>query len=648
MTLNTNEASRKPRIWAVSISKLRLLYQEFIPAYAPYANIQIINKGFDDALKTINELMRSQQVDVIVGAGSNGAYLRRHLSIPVVLVKVSGFDVLWALTKAREISERIAIVTFETIDEELRQFKRLFKLDIEQRSYKTIEDIRECVRDLASRGVEVIVGPGMVTDLAEQAGLAGVFLYTQNSVREALEHTIEMARLARIEEARRDRLNTILLSLEEGVVAVDMKERVQILNPSMEKLIGVSSDQLLGRPLSEIAPGLSLQRTLQSGASELEDVQEIGNRTIVTNRIPIKEQGVQTGAVLTYHDSTAIQRVERNIRSRSRPRHFLAKYKLSHLLGNSQDLKRARLLARKYAKTDATVLVTGESGTGKELLAQGIHKESRRRHHRFVAINCAAVPESLLESELFGYEEGAFSGSRRGGKAGLFEAAHTGTIFLDEIGDMPIALQTRLLRVLQEKEVLRLGSNEPTPVDVRVIAATNKNLIECIGEGKFRQDLYYRLNILTVQLSPLRQRPEDLYTLCAHLMTKALHRHRSDRSMEPLLMVLLPHFKGYNWPGNVRELENIIERVVVFYSDLEPDQEVDITQLSTIIPEIFENTATSISIKREPNSLRSVSRASEISHILRTIEECGGNQAEACRRLGIGRTTLWRKLNARR
>ena len=646
--MTTRETTRKPIVWAVSISKLRLLVQNLIPSYAPFANIQVIDKAFDDALETLQKLMRSSEVDVLVSAGSNGAYLREHVSVPVALIKVSGFDMLEALSKAREHSDRIAIVTFETINPDLEQFKTLYNLNIELLSYKTARDAKACVKDLATRGTEVVVGPGLVTELAEQAGLKGIFLYSEHSVREALDNAIEIARVTRIEEARRERLNTILRSLDEGVVAVDTEERIQTLNPAMEKLLGISAELALGRRLSEMAPGLGLQHTLQSGTMEIEKIQRLGNRTVVTNRMPIHEQGIQTGAVLTYHDSTAIQRVERNIRTQNKPRQFLAKYRLSDIIGNSAAITQTRTLAQKYAKTDATVLITGDSGTGKELLAQGIHNSSRRKHHQFVAINCAALPESLLESELFGYEEGAFSGSRRGGKAGLFESAHTGTIFLDEVGDMPIALQTRLLRVLQEKEVLRLGSNDPTPVDVRVIAATNRNLKQCVQDAQFREDLYYRLNILTVHLPPLSDRFEDIPTIAAHLFKCALRRLQSMRKTQDLLPILLPQFQRYSWPGNVREMENIIERIVVFYSDLEPTETIEAAQLRAIVPELFQPESAPPYAASKTHGLKSVNRANELSHIQNTIDECGGNLTVACKRLGIARTTLWRKLNGRR
>src|SRR5690606_27162364 len=264
--------------------------------------------------------------------------------------------------------------------------------------------------------------------------------------------------------------------------------------------------------------------TLRTGQAEVERVQQVNGKTVVVTRMPIVEQGRQTGAVLVCQDPIVIQRLDRSLRSRAQPSSQHARYGLANLVGQSDVLMRVRQRAQVCAQSSATVLIVGESGTGKELLAQGIHNASARQSQPFVAINCAAFPEALLESELFGYVDGAFTGSSRGGKVGLFEAAHTGTIFLDEIGDMPLSLQTRLLRVLQEKEVLRIGATEPTPVDVRVVAATHRNLAQQVLAGAFRQDLYYRLNILVVPLPPLRERKADLPLLARHLADKIAGR----------------------------------------------------------------------------------------------------------------------------
>ena len=632
---------RRPIIWAFSLrTRLRELLEGVLPHYEAAAEIRVFHKGFEEALSAARDLMATgAEVDVFVSAGSNGAYLRDRADVPVVLITPTGFDMLQALSRARRISDRVAIVTFGSVTAELEQFKDLYGLEIEQRAYRTRLDAEACVRDLAERGIEVVVGPGLVSDLAEQAGLRGVFLYSQNSVREALGRAIEIARIARSEEAKRERINTILRNLGEGVVAVDLQERIQSINPAMAKLLGVVPEKALGQRLSGVAPSLALSRVLETGTEELEEIQRLGRRTLVVNRMPLREQGVQTGAVLTCQDATAIERVDRSLRALHRPRHFTAKHHLRDIVGDSAPMSRIRALAERYARTDATVLITGPSGTGKELLAQGVHNASPRRQHAFVAINCAAFPETLLESELFGYDEGAFTGSRRGGKPGLFEAAHTGTLFLDEVGDVPLALQTRLLRVLQEREVLRLGSNEPTPIDVRVIAATNRDLGEQVAKGAVRDDLYYRLNILHLHVPPLDERREDIPALAAHLLAGALRRHGAPDRHRQALRLLLPLLMAYEWPGNVREMENVLERAAVLFCD-EAAGTIDAHQLGLIVPELFRDRRGG----GAGHGLAALRQETEEAQIRRVLGECGGNRSEAARRLGIGRTTLWRKL----
>ena len=409
----------------------------------------------------------------------------------------------------------------------------------------------------------------------------------------------------------------------------------------MERLLGSSAEALLGRRLSEVAPELSLRSTLREAHAELEEIQRLGQQTLVTSRIPIAEQGVQTGAVLTCQDPVAIHRVDRNLRSVRRPRSAMARYELIRSAGEGPAITRAKALAATCARSDATVLIMGESGTGKELLAQGIHNASRRSKQPFVAINCAAFPETLLESELFGYEDGAFTGSRRGGKAGLFEAAHTGTIFLDEVGEMPVPLQTRLLRVLQEREILRIGATEPTPIDVRVIAATHRKLQQQVESGEFRRDLFYRLNILRLDLAPLRERREDVAVLAAHLLEKIAGRLQTPApQLELVVDTILAHTHDYAWPGNVRELENLIERVVVYRDHFVSGQAGIETLLPDIAPELFGTQAVAV----PTGSLSEGQRASERQHILKVLQECNGNRALACERLGISRATLWRRL----
>lgn len=632
---------RKPKIWVVGFSLSGFL-PDVIPDYAARGEIRVINKIFEDGVRAAQELWNAGEADVFIAAGASGAFLKGRIEAPVVQIKVSGFDILHALRKAREVSGRIAIFSYQAIRVELEEVKELLNLEIEQCSYTTPEDARARVQQLASDGFRVIVGSSMINRLAREAGLEAVFLYSAESVRVAVEDAIEIARIARIEETRRDWLNSIVLHLEEAVVAVDRDERIQSLNPVFAQLLGISVEWAPGHTLGELAPELSLARTLRSGEAELEQIQKLDKRTLLVNRIPIREGGELTGAVLTCQDAGKIQRADRRLRTQAQPRQFLARHRLADIIGASPETRRIRDIAARYARVDATVLITGESGTGKELYAQGIHNASLRAGGAFIAINCAAVAESLLESELFGYEEGAFTGSRKGGKAGLFESAHTGSIFLDEIGEMPLALQAKLLRVLQEREVLRLGATDPTPVDVRIIAATNRDLRAMVEEGLFRADLFYRLNILNLHLPPLRDRLDDLPELAAHFLDGALERLGRATPRDEILAWLLPLLAAHDWPGNIRELENLAERVAVF-CESQPTGAETSDLLQTLLPELFAAPGT----PTDGTALKDRTRSGEVAHIRAVLTECAGNQAEAAARLGISRTTLWRRLSGK-
>ncbi|MBC7700538.1 propionate catabolism operon regulatory protein PrpR [Aquabacterium sp.] len=631
-----------PQIVAVGFRRINKMLQEVAPEFAGQATVEVLDVGFEEAVARVKALHALRSIDVVVAAGSNGGYLRQHLDMPVVLVKVGGFDLMQAMTRAKRLSSRVGLVTYEGMAPDMAPFSELFELTVEQRSYRTEEEALSCVQALKNLGVTVLVGSGMVADLADQLGLTGVFLYSGDAVREALNDALEVARASRIELAKRERLNTILAQLSDGVIAVDQQERIQTLNPAMAQLLGVLPAQWLGRKLSELSPDLSLQSTLRLATQELEKIERVKGKALIVNRMPIIEQGVLTGAVLSCQDPISIQRVDRHIRTRIKPEAPGTRYQLDQFLGQSAAIERIRQLARRCAGSQATVLLMGESGTGKELIAQGIHMASDRRELPFVAVNCAAVSESLLESELFGYEEGAFTGARRGGKIGLFEAAHKGTIFLDEVGEMPVSLQTRLLRVLQEREVLRVGAIEPTPVNVRVIAATHRDLMAHVERGLFRLDLFYRLNILRIDIPPLRDRLDDLLPIALALHRQVCARLRLDvERTRPLIDALVEQAAPYDWPGNVRELENIVERMMAYAetAQVRMTQEAAAAFVQATAPELL----ASVPMGTLP-PLKARQAETERAEILRVLAECSGDRAQASARLGISRTTLWRKL----
>ena len=643
------QAASRPSIALVSISRLRNLCETVAPRYANEARFFNIREGYGDAVTALQPYIEAGTVDVVLAAGSNGAYLRDNLSVPVVMVKVNGFDVLAAITHANATwpGAPIGLILHESVSHELADLGAWLNLRLTQRAYRTADEVRAAVTTLAAEGCGVIIGPGMACDLAQAAGLESVFLYSLGAVYEAFERSVELARVSRQKESKRVRLNTIVAHLRDGVAAFDEAGQLEAVNPAMLDLLGLDRAHDVNAQLIR-AVG-ALLREVSGGAAPVDErIEQIGGRSLIVSCVPIVEQGARSGAVVTAQDALVAQRIDRSLRTTQRPRHLVARYELGDLVGESPAMARVRRLAAMSAAHDATVLLTGESGTGKELVAQGIHNASRRRGNPFVAFNCAALPEGLIESELFGHEEGAFTGARRGGKPGLVEIAHTGTIFLDEIGEMPPALQSRLLRVLQEREVMKLGASRATPVDVRVIAATHRDLRALVQERTFRADLYFRLNLLHIPLPPLRERRDDIAALARHLLERMADRYGlRAAAIEQVLALFAPHFASYAWPGNVRELENLLARAAIFLAD-----ETCATPMNDSLCDIFPEFARDDEIiempqrplrapeavQRDTGSVTPVTR----EDIERALAAHGGNRAAASRALGIGRTTLWR------
>lgn len=639
MRITPPERGSLPRLCFISYKHLSRFAMTVLDEYADRATIEVVNGSFEAALDAAQNRLRDGSADVFVSAGANATILRNALDAPVATIKLSGFDILVALLHARHISNRVGVVMYGECIPELDAVRELLNIEVAQYAYRTPDEARQCFERLVRDGYEVVVGSSIVMELAEQYGIQGRLAYSINAVRQGIEDAIELARVARLEAGRYDQLNGVLHNLQEAVLAVDRDNRVIAVNPPMEMLLGRVKARMIGQHLEDIEPALSLQSTLASGMQERGSVFRFAQRDWIANRTPIREHGETVGAAITLYDARNIQDADASLRSQQRRHPRNARNRFDNLIGTSPAFERACATARRYAKTDLTVLLSGESGVGKEQFAQAIHNESKRAAKPFVAVNCAAFPEALLESELFGYDEGAFTGSRRGGKRGLFESAHTGTLFLDEIGDMPVSLQTRLLRVLQEREILRLGGAIPIPVDVRIIAATHQPLPQLIASRQFRQDLYYRINTLQLALPPLRERREDIALLATFLLRRSLGRLDSRLDAPALVARLLPRLQAHAWPGNIRELENICERMAVFFSQWEDLDRIAFDELHHDCPELFG--AASITAPPQP-ALASPPSTSPRARVLEVLAECGGNRQQAAQRLGVSRATLWR------
>jgi transcriptional regulator with PAS, ATPase and Fis domain len=347
-----------------------------------------------------------------------------------------------------------------------------------------------------------------------------------------------------------EELDTIINSSKEGFLLIDNEEKISFCNRAFQGIFSIDGS-VSGRGISEVLSREVVKMFRKPSIKD--DILEIPGKYINVNKQTVKSLGQNIGFCFNIQEVTYIKQLEQNLSRKLKNKGLIAKYNFGDMHTESKHMEECIDLARKISCSDLTVLITGESGTGKEVMAQSIHNASNRKKQPFVAINCAALPESLLESELFGYEGGAFTGALREGKIGLFEQANNGTIFLDEIGDMPISLQTRMLRVIQERQVMRIGSQSVVDINVRIIAATHRDLMKMIEEGRFREDLFYRLNVLPVNIPPLRERREDILMFMKSCLDGGKKLELSEEVSELLL--------NYSWPGNIRELKNVADYV---------------------------------------------------------------------------------------
>ncbi|PAD19478.1 sigma-54 interaction domain-containing protein [Shouchella clausii] len=437
-------------------------------------------------------------------------------------------------------------------------------------------------------------------------------------------------------------LEAIINSSNDAISVVDENGTGLMVNPAYTKLTGLDSDQIIGQPATaDISEGESIHMQVLRTKKPVRGARlKLGphKKDVIVNVAPVVVDGELKGSIGVIHDVSELNRLSSQLQhAQKRLATLEATYSFSEIVGTSKEMAFAIEQAKRGAKTSFPILLLGETGTGKELFAHAIHNESERKGQPFVRVNCAALTETLLESELFGYEQGAFSGALKSGKKGLFEEAEHGSIFLDEIGEMSPNTQAKLLRVLQEQEIVRVGGTKPIPIHVRVIAATNVDLEGAIRERRFREDLYYRLNKLPIRIPPLRERLSDLPALIDHLLRKLNLDY--GHNIQSISKLVLSRFEGYYWPGNVRELENVLARSMI-YMDLGATELTDVS-----LPQEFGQSG-----KREesdataPKQLQAFLAEKEKEHLRRTLAEVDGVKTEAAKLLGISIRSLYYKL----
>lgn len=596
----------------------------------------------------------AQGVEVVISRGATARGVQDALpDLSVVDISTSSLDLLTAIHRARERASRIAVVAFPPMSDGAREIGRMLGVDVGIYEWSREEDISAAVVRARDDGAQIVVGGYIMALFAQQLGVPCQPVESSpQSILTAVREAKRIAHGRNVEKAKSSLMRAVLTSTDNGIVAVDRRGVVTVFNPVAGRLLRMTEADALGRSISEVWPKSGLSRVLATGKAETGQLERVFDQEIMCSKLAVTVHGETVGAVATVHDVRQIQKMEATVRKRILASGHVATSRFEDIRGQSQALIQAIAMGQDYARTSATVLIHGETGTGKELFAQSIHTASARGEGPFVAVNCAALPGQLLESELFGYMPGAFTGASQKGKAGLFELAHGGTIFLDEIAEMDLPTQGRLLRVVQERKVMRLGSDQMIPVNVRVVAATNKDLGRLVAEGSFRDDLFYRLNVLRLRLPPLCRRRDDIPGLAAHFLDQACGRVGRYALDEDALATLC----GHPWPGNVRELQNVMARVAATHRERVVSGRLirSLLDATPSVPAGSQPENHGASGGRLPSRLAPTCPPQlqalgdgDLERIREALARTNGRIGEAAKSLGISRSTLWRRMRSR-
>ncbi|MGB4440287.1 MAG: sigma 54-interacting transcriptional regulator [Sedimentibacter sp.] len=578
----------------------------------------------------------------------SGAY--RHtigkVSVPVIQMKMYSQDILHAIMVAGKTKKDIVLVLSDLDKFNMEDWKDIIHSKIIIEIFYSVEEIESVIAKYKNKKSEiVIVGGGIPCKIADNYNLD----YSNITISdESIHDVVSQARYIidnlYEQKYRNNVLKTILDGVHDAVLAIDKEGKIILYNERANKLLKKDSEVVLNQALLDIFPELSIMMEVLT--NKINKYNEIINlkRIVVTANIALIDMDGQVfGALCSFQDITKLQNLEKKIRYELNKKGLVANYKFEDITAYDPIMKETLAKAVKIGMSDSTAILYGESGTGKEMIAQSIHNLSNRSREPFVAINCAALTESLLESELFGYEEGAFTGARKGGKPGLFELAHGGTIFLDEINSVPLNLQTKLLRILEEREVMRIGSDYVIPLNVRILAAANESLKNKIKNGSFRSDLFYRLNVLNLKIPPLRNRKKDIIPI----FKSYLCEYAQSSDMPDVNNQLEDKLMSYSWPGNVRELRNIAQRFSIFgeidFDDMDIFDEDNELNYECATEKSSEQSDREIK-NNTVIDLKEIDKFVELK-IINMLVEQGMSKNEIAKKLGISRSSLWKKTN---
>ncbi|AGF58169.1 transcriptional regulator with PAS, ATPase and Fis domain [Clostridium saccharoperbutylacetonicum] len=641
-------------LFIVPTQKIKAIIYNYIEEYSNYYTSMFNEKQHSEieiivspSLEKIDLLIYN--ADIFVARGATAIQIKKlYPNTPVVEIPVTTMDVVSSvisLQKENTNNSPIALVGFGNISYQSHFASQLCNTPVIpfHFSYHDISTnhISKLLDKIDSDGFKYIIGGIRIINIAQQKNIISTCLHWEReaiwiAIREA-QHT---SGIRHQERKRAVYFENILNHSHEGIISTDANNKIIHINSSAGKILDINPPLCTGENLETIIPDSKFKSILNNTEDYSDELIKTKNINIILNKVNTSLGNETLGNVITFQNVNNIYNTELKIRKKLYNKGLIAKYNFTNIIGHSAALQDAIKKAKTFAKTPSNILITGASGTGKELFSQSIHNYSTRKSGSFVAVNCAAIPENLMESEFFGYSGGAFTGASKDGKMGYFELAHEGTIFLDEISEIPLNLQGKLLRVIQENEIMRIGDDKVVPINIRIICATNKDLKMLVNQGKFREDLYYRLCVLQLRLPPLRERGEDILKIANHYIDQYAY---TIAQKPPLLSSEAGElFLKYSWDGNIRELRNICEQLVVLNeTGIISDKEV-----SAILPIDTSKDIEEPLIFKTPISddLSANRKNFEKDLIIKTLEECNSNKTKAASILGISRSTLWKKL----
>ena len=585
----------------------------------------------------LHNYKRDWPCDVIVARGySADVIAAEQTEVPVIKINFTSADAITAIQACREKfhSKKIAIIGHPSLAISSETIQKICDIPIDIYTMNGPDvDIPAIVHAALQNGNDTIIGGGTACRCAKSLHVNNYNSLTNpETLYHAVNDAVQTVRIQRQERVKTQTLQTIIDNSSEGFLLMNADGVISSCNRFVEILLRADTDEIVGKSYSQFLPEFieSFSKVLRTQQPAENEIFRRAGKIYMANIVPTIIDGTVDSVFIDCHDISSIQEMENQIRKKLFAKGMVTRYQFDDIIYRSVQMKHLIESAKEFAAVDSNVLIYGETGTGKELFAQSIHVASRRSNRPFIAVNCAAIPEHLLESEMFGYIGGAFTGSAKEGKRGLFELAHNGTLFLDEIAELPYSFQGKLLRVLQEQEIRRIGDDKVIPVDVRIIAATNQNLEAMIDQNKFRRDLYFRLNVLCLFVPPLRQRTEDIVPIFLSFL----------RAYAVKFEKTLPHLTGraqallqnYRWLGNIRELRNVAERFMVLYTD---GCDIETVLADSIFP--------SRNYPAERTAGTMAEKMPERERIQAALQATGSRE-EAAARLGMSRSTLWRKM----